>query len=163
MVGGEAIILRRLESHYDPPGSKGLQRQRRQLVEEPHLPQRSGRCDSLLGIAYRRLYGVISLASNENAARIARAGGRGMNPNPLTALFGASEAGAKAPERFLTVGQFARAVGCRTATVRADIRAGMVPFVRFGKRRLRIPASFLEKAAEQAWNRYFQQTGQTKP
>jgi excisionase family DNA binding protein len=68
----------------------------------------------------------------------------------------------KPPERFITIAQYASRVGCRSATVRADIRAGRIPFVRFGKRRFRIPQSFLEKAAEQAWSRYAEATGQTK-
>jgi excisionase family DNA binding protein len=83
--------------------------------------------------------------------------------NPLQAALAAATAPPKAPERFLSVAQYARAVGCRSATVRRDIKLGRIPFVGFGPRRLRIPASFVEKAAEQAWARYAERTGQKKP
>ena len=83
--------------------------------------------------------------------------------NPLRAALAAATARSNAPERFLSVAQYARAVGCRSATVRRDIKLGRIPFVGFGPRRLRIPASFVEKAAEQAWARYAERTGQKKP
>jgi excisionase family DNA binding protein len=83
--------------------------------------------------------------------------------NPLLAAFAAAAAPPKGPERFLSVDQYARAVGCRSATVRRDIKMGRIPFVGFGPRRIRIPASFLEKAAEQAWARYAEHPGQKKP
>ena len=82
--------------------------------------------------------------------------------NPLREAFAAATAPAKGPERFLSVDQYAKVVGCRSATVRRDIKMRRIPFVGFGPRRLRIPASFLERAAEQAWARYAEQTGQKK-
>ncbi len=53
-------------------------------------------------------------------------------------------------QKFLSVADYAKAVGRSRASVYEDIAAGRVPVHRFGPRCLRIPASFLERAAAKA-------------
>jgi hypothetical protein len=83
-------------------------------------------------------------------------GGEGLRmDNPLLAALMTARPPEKPIERFLTISQFARAVGRRKATVYRDIRRGLIPTFGFGARGLRIPASFLEKAAATAYDRYY--------